>query len=38
MKIVIELDEAYSKVGAINYFKAINIDDDLVKSVKFETD
>lgn len=36
MKIIIDLDEAYSKEAIITYMNAINIDDELVKSIKFE--
>ena len=36
MRIIIDLDESYSKEGIINYLNAINIDDELIKSIKFE--
>jgi hypothetical protein len=38
MRIIIEVDSKYSQDEAIAYFKSINIDDELIKSIKFESD
>jgi hypothetical protein len=36
MRIIIEVDESFSKKELIAYLKAINIHDELIKSIKFE--
>ncbi len=36
MRIIIEVDEGYSTKGIIAYLKSINIDDELIRSIKFE--
>lgn len=36
MKIIIKVDEKFSKKGAIQYLDCINIDDELIKSIKVE--
>jgi hypothetical protein len=38
MRIIIEVDSKYSQDEAIAYFKSINIDDELIKSIKFESE
>ena len=38
MKIIIKLDETYSKLAVIDYLKEICIDDEFVKSIKFCND
>jgi hypothetical protein len=36
MKIIIEVDATLSKGEMIDYLKAIKIDDELIRSIKFE--
>jgi hypothetical protein len=38
MKIIIEVDAKLDKKEIISYLKSINIDDELIKSIKFEGD
>ena len=36
MKMIIELESKLSKTEIGNYLKAINIDDEFIRSIKFE--
>ena len=38
MKIILEVDGTYSKKEVIAYMMSINIDDEFIKSIKFEGD
>lgn len=37
MRIIIEVDSKYSSEEAIAYLHSLNIDDELIHSVKFES-
>lgn len=36
MRIILDVDEEYSKEGVISYFRSINIDDEFIRSITFE--
>jgi len=38
MKIIIDVDSKFSKSEIRDYLKSINIDDELIRSIKFEGD
>ena len=38
MKIIIEIDDIFSKENVIAYTEALNIDDEFIKSIRFVKD
>jgi len=38
MKLIIELDEPLTYDNIVSYIKLLNIDEDFIKSIKFEKD